>query len=69
MHILMFIEWLNAHPKITIGIYYAIAAGVITMPHPGVPCSWLTAYTWLYDWLQAILPQKFQRVVPAPTPK
>lgn len=53
------IAWFTLHPKISIALAYAAAAGVSTLPHPGAPMSWLTVYTWLYDWAQAILPQKF----------
>lgn len=60
------IEWFTTHPKISFTLGYALAAGVSTLPHPGVPMSWLIVYTWLYDWAQAILPQKFHSSLPYP---
>jgi len=62
------IDWLTSHPKITFGIGYFFMAGISTMPHPGAPMSWLTVYTWFYDWLQAVLPQKFHSTLPLPPP-
>lgn len=34
--------------KIVLGLL--LTAGISTMPQPGAKLSWLTLYTWIYDW-------------------
>jgi hypothetical protein len=39
-----------------VGGFAILISAIKNMPRPGVPASWLTIYTWLYETLQSALP-------------